>query len=204
MVWTGPERAFAVETYIKNGESVITTQRAFRIHFGLNRNDAVPGRKSILLWTERFRTTGSALKKNPPGRPRSIRTPENVQAVRQYILQSPNRSARKHASALGLSDRTLRRILHSDLNFEPQKMVIKELHKYDSPSEGTASPNNVTDSPSKVTDSPSNVTDSPSNVTDSPNNVTDSLSNVTDSPSNEIDSRSDEKLKKPTTTVYID
>ena len=97
MVWTGAHRAFAVETSIKNGKSVIETQRAFRIHFGLNRNDAVPDRKSILLWTENFRATGSALKRKPPGRPRSVRTPENVQAVRQSVLKS--RSARKHASA---------------------------------------------------------------------------------------------------------
>ena len=125
MAWTDAHRAFAVETYLNFGESVITTQRAIRAHFMLRRNDAVPDRKSILLWVKNFRTTGSSSKRKPPGRPRSARTPENVQTVRQSVMQSPTRSARKHASILGLSDRTVRRILHTDLKFHPsgKKMV---------------------------------------------------------------------------------
>lgn len=69
MVWTGAHRAFAVETFLKNGESVTATQRAFRAHYMLGRNDAVPDRKSILLWVANFQATGSALKRKPPGRP---------------------------------------------------------------------------------------------------------------------------------------
>ncbi|KAL4130614.1 hypothetical protein QTP88_008035 [Uroleucon formosanum] len=44
--------------------------------------------------------------KKPVGRPKSVRTPENIAAVRTSIEQSPSRSARKHAFALGISDRT--------------------------------------------------------------------------------------------------
>ncbi|KAL4131865.1 hypothetical protein QTP88_009108 [Uroleucon formosanum] len=44
--------------------------------------------------------------KKPVGRPKSMGTPENIAAVRTSIEQSPSRSARKHAFALGISDRT--------------------------------------------------------------------------------------------------
>lgn len=38
MVWTWAQRAFAVETFLKNGESVIATQRTFQTHYKLGRN----------------------------------------------------------------------------------------------------------------------------------------------------------------------
>lgn len=132
MAWTGEHRAFIVEDFIKNGESVTQTLRNFKTHFKLNRNDPGPNRKSVMVWVKNFRATGSALKRKPPGRSRSVRTPTNVLAVKESILQSPSRSARRHASALRLSDRTVRRILHLDLKFHPYKMmVVQELHEHD-------------------------------------------------------------------------
>jgi hypothetical protein len=71
-----------------------------------------------------FRATGSALKKKPPGRPLTITTPENVARVRASIQKFPRRSAVKHAASLGLSDRSVRRILHRDLHMHPYKMMI--------------------------------------------------------------------------------
>jgi hypothetical protein len=66
MAWRGEHRAFVVEEYIRNGGSVITTQRAFRIRFKLGRHDPVPVRKTIHVWVSNFRATGSALKKKLP------------------------------------------------------------------------------------------------------------------------------------------
>ncbi|KAJ4436325.1 hypothetical protein ANN_18956 [Periplaneta americana] len=37
-----------------------------------------------------------------------VRTPENVERVRQAILRSPRRSARRHSAALGISNRTVK------------------------------------------------------------------------------------------------
>jgi len=66
------------------------------------------------------------------GRPRTSRTPENIEAVRRSVLQSPRCSARKHASALGISNRSVRRIPHQDLHFHPYKMaVVQELTQQD-------------------------------------------------------------------------
>ncbi|XP_017782729.1 PREDICTED: uncharacterized protein LOC108567045 [Nicrophorus vespilloides] len=111
MPWSGEHRGFVVEAFYKNGESVTATQRAFRTRFGLRANESVPDRKTILLWVQRVRETGSALKRKPPGRPKNVRTPENIAAVRASIKLFPTRSARKHALALRISERTVRRIL---------------------------------------------------------------------------------------------
>ncbi|PNF39169.1 hypothetical protein B7P43_G01315, partial [Cryptotermes secundus] len=58
------------------------------------------------------------------GRQRTVTTPENVEAVRQSILRSPTRSARKHAVVLDISNRSMRRILHGHLHFHPYKMFV--------------------------------------------------------------------------------
>jgi len=119
-------RGFVVEAYYENNRSVIATQRAFRTRFALGRNVSVPDQKTILLWISNFWANGSTLKRKSPGRPRTIRTPENVEAVRASIQQSPKRSARKNAMALGISSQSLRRILHAYLKLHPYKMMLTQ------------------------------------------------------------------------------
>lgn len=132
MPWSGEHRGFVIETFFKNKDSVVATQRAFRRRFGLTRHDSVPDAKTITKWITSVRATGSALPRKPAGRPKSVRTPENIVAVRASIEQSPSRSARKHAAALGISSRTVRRILHSDLQLHPYKLsVVQELSPED-------------------------------------------------------------------------
>jgi hypothetical protein len=93
-------------------------------HFRLGRNATVPDTKTTLLWVANFRATGLALKKEPPGRPHSVWSPQNVQALRRATTQSPQCSVRKHAAAMGMSEWSVRRILHADLNFHPYKMMV--------------------------------------------------------------------------------
>jgi len=126
MAWLGEHRAFIVEEFIKNGGSPVATQRAFRIRFVLGRREAVPDKKTIYHWVSNFRQTGSALKQSSPGRPRTATGPENVAVVRASIQKSPRCSARKHAAALRLSDRSVRRILHRDLRMHPYKIAIAQ------------------------------------------------------------------------------
>ena len=131
MRWNSEERSFAVETYFSNGYSVIATQRAFRRRFNIAPSGRVPDRKSIVTWVTTFRQTSSTTRRRT-GVPRPIRSPENVAAVRASILRSPRRSARKHESALGLSDRSVRRILHDDLHYHPYKLaIVQELSERD-------------------------------------------------------------------------
>ena len=40
--WSAEHRAFAVESMFKNNEYMVATQRAFRQHFNIHRNDSVP------------------------------------------------------------------------------------------------------------------------------------------------------------------
>jgi hypothetical protein len=52
--------------------------------------------------------------------------------VREAIERSPRRSARRHSVSLGLSEASVRRILHKDLHFYPYKIqVIRALHERD-------------------------------------------------------------------------
>lgn len=131
MQWSRQERAFACEAYFSNGCSIIATQRAFRRRFNIPPAGRVPGRQSIVSWVEAFRSSGS-VKKTGSGGHRTARTPEKIEMVREAVLQSPRRSARKHAAALAISDRSLRRILHKDLSFHPYKMaVVQKLNEQD-------------------------------------------------------------------------
>jgi hypothetical protein len=61
--WSEEHQAFTVETYLKNNDSVVLTQRIFRRHFNVHRNGSVPSRKTLLLWVKNFRETLSAAKK---------------------------------------------------------------------------------------------------------------------------------------------
>ena len=47
-----------------------------------------------------------------------------MELLRQAFVRSSRRSASRNAVALRMSDRTVRRILHEDLNFHPYKMVM--------------------------------------------------------------------------------
>jgi transposase len=124
--WNGEHRTFVTKIYFKNGDSVIATQRLFRRHFEVGRHGRVPDKKTIFSWVGNFRKTGSALKQKSSGRRRSVRTPENIAAVRLAVTTSPRRSAVKHALALGTSDRSVRRILQTDLEFQPYKMMVAD------------------------------------------------------------------------------
>jgi len=123
MLWSRQHRAFTAEAYFSNSRSIVAVQRAFRLHFHVPPRGRVPDRKSILMWVDAFRETGnvSKMKKGPT---RTVTTPENIERVRSSMQQSPKRSARKHALALGISRRSLHRIIHDELHFHPYKMVV--------------------------------------------------------------------------------
>ncbi|XP_069594588.1 bromodomain-containing protein 7 isoform X2 [Ranitomeya imitator] len=131
MQWTREERSFCVEAYFSNAHSIIAVQRAFRLQFAVPPRGRVPGRQSIVNWVNAFRTAGnvSCVRRGPE---RRITTPQNIERVRAAVLQSPKRSARKQSFALGISRRSLHRILHDELNFHPYKMcVVQHLSAWD-------------------------------------------------------------------------
>ena len=64
------------------------------------------------------------MKRTSNGHPRTALTPDNVGSVRRLVIESPWRSTKRRASILGLSRRSLQRILHGKLNFHPYKIMI--------------------------------------------------------------------------------
>ncbi|CAE1176214.1 unnamed protein product [Acanthosepion pharaonis] len=61
MEWTKLERAFAVEASFSSCLSIVATQRAFRRHFNIAPRGRVPGRQSIVSWTQLQVTSSSSV-----------------------------------------------------------------------------------------------------------------------------------------------
>ena len=65
MTWTGKHRAFIVENFLPNGESVTASLRNFRNHFELSRHDPVPDSKTLLLWVKTLELQAQHSSGNP-------------------------------------------------------------------------------------------------------------------------------------------
>jgi len=101
----GAQRAFAVKSFYKNNDSYVAAQREFRKKFGIRRNSKVPAAHAIKTWVNNFEETGSTVKKKG-GSVTTVRTPQNIDAVRASFEQRPLRSAVRHSKKLGLSEST--------------------------------------------------------------------------------------------------
>ena len=110
----------AVELFIRT-RSITETQRGFLREWS---EQEAPSPNAICRWVRQWREEGSVTCKKPPGQPSSVRTPENIAQVLASISRSPRRSARKHAQALRMSDRSVRCILRSDLSLHPCKLQL--------------------------------------------------------------------------------
>lgn len=130
--WSGAQRAFVIKVFYKNNDSVEAARREFRCHFNLGRHDRVPSAHAIKTWIRNFEETGSAMKKKPRGRVRTVRTPDNIQAVREAVIRSPHRSIRRHSASLQVHSSSVRRILVQDLKCHPYKLqIVQELKPND-------------------------------------------------------------------------
>jgi len=110
----------AVELFIWIG-SITENQRGFRRE---RNQQEVPSPNAIHRWIRQWCEEGSVTCKKPPGRPSSVRTPDNIGRVLASVIRSPRRSARKHAQALHMSDRSVWRILHSDMSLHQYKLQV--------------------------------------------------------------------------------
>ena len=100
--WTLEHRMFLYDSFVKSGVLFIETQRLFRCRFTIGRHGNISSRNTVLRWVTSFRTRGTIMKKKPPGPVATARTLENVERVREAIVRSPTRSARRHAVELGI------------------------------------------------------------------------------------------------------
>jgi len=111
-LWTGAKRTFAVKSFYKNNDSYVAARREFCKKFGIHRNSKVPSAHVIKTWVNNFEETGST----EGGSVKTVHTPQNINAVRVSFKQSPRRSAVRHSKKLGLSEISVRRILHLDFH----------------------------------------------------------------------------------------
>jgi len=73
--WGVRARVCAVELFIRTG-SITENRRRFRHE--RNQQEA-PSTNAIRRWVRQWREEGSVTYKKPPGRPSSVRTPDNLQ-----------------------------------------------------------------------------------------------------------------------------
>ena len=79
-----------------------------------------------MVWRswKRYTELGSTQDRAHPARKNQVRTPDLREKIRKRILRNPRRSMRGMAGELSCSERTVRRIVHEDLNLKalkPQK-----------------------------------------------------------------------------------
>lgn len=113
--FTGQQRAFCVKQFYKNSDSYIVVRRLFRAEYGLHNIKQCPSVNVIRSWIKKFEATGSTLNQKPPGRPRSTRTEQVINEVRNSVKSNPGLSDRKRSAQLAISRTSLRRIFEKDL-----------------------------------------------------------------------------------------
>lgn len=82
--------------------------------------------KFVTRTIKRFLETGSLQDRVRSGRPRSVRTSAMVKAVRERVRRNPQRSQRKLAGQLGISRRSVQRVLKNDLRLRPYKRCKRQ------------------------------------------------------------------------------
>ena len=122
MECTDSHRSFAVKTYLKTEESTILTLKIYKNHFKFNVNILLLAHQIIRRLVQHFRSTSTAKKKKPTRRSKSIRTPGNIQIVKEAASKSPFRSTRSQANVLKFSNFPIRRMLNFYLKFRPYKI----------------------------------------------------------------------------------
>lgn len=76
------------------------------------------GRRFVQRAVARFVETGSNQDRPRSGRPPSARTPQLKKKLQKKIQRNPERSMRKMALECGISERTVRRVVHQDLQLK--------------------------------------------------------------------------------------
>ena len=98
--------------------------RAFRTHFNLPPCATFPNNRSISKWVKHFGEQGTIVLRNPSARVPTVMTRENVNRVRVSIEESPRRSTRHRSQSLGVSRRSLQKILTRHLKLHPYKIML--------------------------------------------------------------------------------
>ena len=119
---TVEQRIFVVTKYHET-KSFKVTREAFREAFP----DRNPPAKSVIWYNvNKYGTEGTShnLNKGRSGRPRTVRTRDNIDAVQQQLVDHPRETSARR-NGLGLSSSSFSRITNLDLRFHPYQMHIR-------------------------------------------------------------------------------
>jgi transposase len=98
---------------------------------GMTRKDIATSlkihRSTVYRIIDKFKATGTIKRLSGQGRPRTVRTPAAIRAVRDRIRRNPVRSMRKVAKDLDISERTIRRIVKVNLGAKSRARIAKQL-----------------------------------------------------------------------------
>lgn len=117
------QRIYVVQTYYENQRSIKNTYRKIRDFFGVSKR---PHENSIRNLIKKFEETGSVENIKPPGRPRNVRTSENIAIVSESVVSEPTMSIPRRSQELDISSTSLWRILHLDLHLHPYKIQLTQ------------------------------------------------------------------------------
>lgn len=121
--YTIPQRVLIVKTFYLNNESIVATIRNLRRDFGRNN---VPSVNTIRQLVRKFEQTGEVKDLPRSGRFRTVRTPENIERVRESVVERPETSTRHRSQELGIRRTSLGTILHKDLHLRPYKIQLTQ------------------------------------------------------------------------------
>lgn len=119
---TGQHKAFCVLRFSKC-ESIITVQRDFRRHYGID----APTAQSIRRWYKQFEETGCLCKGKSTGRPRV--SDDNVERIRESFQRSPCKSTNRASRELEIPQTTVWRVLRRRLTMKPYRLQLLQALK---------------------------------------------------------------------------
>ncbi|XP_018375528.1 PREDICTED: uncharacterized protein LOC108769183 [Trachymyrmex cornetzi] len=125
------ERFEILKTYFQSQCCVAETVRILKRNMG---RDRAPTEGAIRKLVRKVREKGMLVDDRSGPRARTVRTPENIEAVAQSVRQNPTTSTRRRSQQLSISRTSLRRILHKDLGLFAYKIqMTQELKANDHP-----------------------------------------------------------------------
>jgi hypothetical protein len=114
------EQRIKTMLFFTETRSVAFTQRRSRAHFQTRLASSF---KTIHKFYNQFSNDGSVLEMKCR-RISSVRFPENIDDVRVALQRSPSKSTRKSTAELGISRRSVQRILKIDLSLYSYKKAV--------------------------------------------------------------------------------
>lgn len=109
--------------YIENGRSVVSAQRAFKVHY---KTLKAPARNTIMNIVKRMEEGGTVGNRKRKGPKKTVRTPENIQKIKKKLTDSPHRSTRRLSAETAISRSSVRRILNDDIGAFPYKIQMQQ------------------------------------------------------------------------------